>query len=199
MNFNGFIYNKLDVIRRDITDPVTGIPNEYGIYKWVYWPEFDTATISQSDLIDLLKIYSAKNFYIEEELTGLFKFQAKIWEQGYKENDNLFGLSTKKHGELQTFLSSRSNIVFFGDLFKEICFARPFYLGKANDLQQRIKNHMAGKSNVIPDITNKAIPEKDVWVGYKIIPSITTSPSLNTIFEEIYTRRVKPGLSIKPN
>jgi len=55
-----------------------------------------------------------------------------------------------------------------------------------------------GRTNVMKEITTRKIPEKDVWIGVKIIPAPTTT-NLNTIFEEIYSRAVKPGLTIKPN
>ena len=199
MDFNGFTYQRLNVLKKDINHPKTGIPNDYGIYKWVYWPKFNVKTISQIDLINLLKTYTTCNFYIEEELKGYFKFHAKIWEQGYKDNNNIFGLSNKSTLELESFLTVRANLPFFSDFFKEICFARPFYLGKANDLNVRLSNHIAGKSNVMPSIAAKGISESDIWIGYKIIPNSNLTPKLNTIFEEIYTRKVKPGLSIKPN
>lgn len=199
MKFNGFDFNTLDFLRKNLKDSVLGIPTTYGIYQWVYWPEFDDKTITPTALVTLLQSYSKKNFYIEEEFTGPFKFQAKIWEQGFRENNNMFGLTDKSHKELETYFSVRANITFFSDFFKEICFIKPFYLGKADNLRLRLSQHFAGKSAVIPQIVAKAISEKDIWVGYKEINKPAPGSKINTIFEEIYSRRVKPGLTIKPN
>lgn len=199
MNYNGFTFNKLDFLRKHLKDAVLGIPTDYGIYQWVYWPEFDKNTITPTQLVDLIKNYSKHNFYIEEEFLGTFKFQAKIWEQGFRDNDNMFGLSDKKHKELENYLSDRTNIDFFSTFFKEICFIKPFYLGKADNLRSRLSQHFNSKSNIVPQIIAKAIPEKDIWVGYKPISKPASGSKINTIFEEIYSRRVKPGLSIKPN
>ncbi len=199
MVINGFTFGKLDILKRNINDPVLGIPVKYGIYKWVYWPEFDDNSINHLDLIDLLISFSEKNFCIEEELKGTYKFRAKIWEQGYKENNNMFGLSDNKHRELMDFFTDRDNIKFFSQFFKEVCFSRPFYLGKANNLNQRLGQHFKGLTNVQNEITAQGIPEKDIWVGHKELPLFTANSSINTIFEEIYSRALKPGLSIKPN
>ncbi|WP_461116886.1 hypothetical protein [Spirosoma jeollabukense] len=186
-------------MKKNIDDPIDGIPSSYGIYQWVYWPDFDANLIKTKDLIDILKEYSLKNFYIEEEIRGLYKFHAKIWEQGFRDNNNMFGLSDKKNSELETHLLSRSNIISFNDFFKEICFVRPFYLGKANNLRSRLSQHFTAKTNVIPEIIKSGIPEQHIWVGYKEVKYNPTERAINNIFEEIYSRRVKPGLTIKPD
>lgn len=198
MLINGYKYNKLSFLSTNINHPTHGIPTDYGMYNWVYWPKFDENTITVADLTDLLIHYSSREFYIEEKLNGLFKFEGQIKEQGYKHNGNMFGLSDSKHKVLLQFLSNRPDLVFFSEFFKELCFTKPFYVGKSNNLRQRLSNHIRGKSNIIPEITIKGIPPQDIWVGYKIINAPATT-TVNTIFEEIYTRKVKPGLSIKPN
>src|SRR5690349_8371048 len=120
MNFNGFVFNTLDSLRKNLKDSVLGIPVSYGIYQWVFWPEFDDKTITVPQLVNLMKDYSKQNFYIEEEFLGAFKFQAKIWEQGFRENNNMFGLNDKSHKELETYFSNQVNISFFSDFFKEV-------------------------------------------------------------------------------
>src|SRR3990172_2342450 len=105
MDVNGFKFNKLEFLRKNIYDPTDGIPTLYGIYSWVYWPDFASTTILPAALISHLIDYTSKNFYIEEELVGLYKFEGKIWEQGYKLNGNLFGLSDDKNIALSTFLT----------------------------------------------------------------------------------------------
>ena len=199
MTINGFTFDTLDSLRKNLKDTVLGIPAAYGIYQWVYWPEFDEMTITQAQLVALLKDYSKQNFYIEEEFLGTFKFQAKIWEQGFRENNNMFGLSDKSNKELEDYFAIRANISFFSAFFKEICFIKPFYLGKADNLRLRLSQHFSGRSIIIPQIIAKAITEKDIWVGYKEINRPAPGSKINTIFEEIYSRRVKPGLTIKPN
>lgn len=201
MNYNGFEFNKLDYLKTNIDDPVDGIPPKYGIYQWVYWPAFDPNLISTNDLVNILIDYSAKNFHIEEEIKGKFKFHAKIWEQGYRDNQNMFGLNDTKHAQLVAYLGNRANIITFSDFFKEICFVRPFYLGKANNLRTRLKQHFAGAggSHVMGDLLARGVPEHHVYVGYRELPHTPVANAINNIFEEIYSRRIKPGLSIKPD
>jgi len=199
MEVNGFKFGKLDVLRKNISDSALGIPAEYGIYQWVYWPDFDERTISKLQLVNLIKEYSKQNFFIEEEFLGTYKFRAKIWEQGFRENGNMFGLNDKSDRELEDYLSDPLNLPFFSAFFKEICFIKPFYLGKANNLRSRLSQHFESKSKIVPQIIAKGIPEKDIWVGYKKIGQPSPGSKINTIFEEIYSRRVKPGLTIKPN
>jgi len=111
----------------------------------------------------------------------------------------MFGLNDSSNKELEDYFLNRSNIAFFSSFFKEICFIKPFYLGKADNLRTRLSQHFKGKSVIIPQIITKGISEKDVWVGYKEINKPGPGAKINTIFEEIYSRRVKPGLTIKPN
>ncbi|TKT93344.1 hypothetical protein [Dyadobacter frigoris] len=199
MKYNDFEFNKLDYLKKNVDDPKDGIPSDYGIYQWVYWPAFDADRIATNDLINTLKEYSSRNFYIEEEIKGKYKFHAKIWEQGFRDNANMFGLSDKKHSELEAYLRSRTNIQAFYEFFKEICFVRPFYLGKANNLRSRLSQHFSGKSNVIAEIVKSSVPDQHVWVGYRKLPFSPAESSINNIYEEIYSRRVKPGLTIKPD
>jgi len=199
MLYNGFEFNKLDFLIKNIDDPKDGIPNDYGIYQWIYWPEFDPLKISHADLMKLLLEYTVQNFYIEEEIIGRYKFHAKIWEQGFKDNSYIFGLSSTKSQELERYLRVKANLKNFSEFFKELCFVRPFYLGKADNLRSRLKNHFDGRTNVLPEIIAKGVPQHQIWVGYKKMPYSSTEPKLNTIFEEIYSRRIKPGLTIKPN
>lgn len=199
MKYNDFEFNKLDYLIKNIKDPKDGIPADYGIYQWVYWPEFDPLKITHTDLMDLLQEYTKQHFHIEEEIIGRYKFHAKIWEQGFKDNANIFGLSLNKSKELERYLANRANLPAFSIFFKELCFVRPFYLGKADNLRVRLKSHFDGKSQVLKEITAKAVPQNQIWVGYKKMTFSVTEPKLNNIFEEIYSRRIKPGLTIKPN
>ena len=184
----------MDILRNDVDI----FPTDYGIYNWIYWPEFDADNISPSKLKDLLINFSKADFQFEEDLTGLYKFRAKIWEQGYRDNKNIFGLADSASLELELYLQDRDNIRYFSGYFQLVCFARPFYLGKGNDLRGRIKNHLKGRTPVLPEIISKGIPEQEIWVGYKKVQA-PSGGALNTIFEEIYTRRIKPGLTKKPN
>lgn len=181
-------------------DPNNGIPELPGIYFWVYWPDFNSDFISKTALENLLVDYSSKTLQFPETLKGTYKFVAEIKEQKFDKNvDPLFGLSPSKKNQLLRYFDDRSNIKEFHAFFKEICFARPFYIGKANNLRTRlVKSHFRDKSYVVPEIRNQRINESEIWVGYKLVP-MNNNDQMNVIFEEILSRNVKPGLSKKPN
>jgi hypothetical protein len=188
-------------LRQYYKDPINGIPTDSGIYFWVYWPDFDSNTITVSNLETKLIEYSSKNLQFPEELWGRYKFIAEIKEQKFdKHSSPLFGLSPSQRQKLINYLSSsRNNIRSFDEFFKEICFTRPFYVGKANNLRSRLSNyHFKSTTEVIPEITRQQIPETQIWVGYKLIP-MNSNDEMNNVFEEIISRNIKPGLTKKPN
>lgn len=192
-------FQKLPYYEQYYADPISGIPNKSGIYYWVYWPTIKP-TISLDDLEKRLLEYSKNNLLFSETLVGKYKFQAVISEQWYRDNDNIFGLSEVKKNRLIKYLKSDpNNVKFFLEFFKRVCFSRPFYIGKANDLRKRLVNdHFKGNSEILPQIQQSKIPRTDVYVGYELIND-KASDRVNVIFEEIFSRRMKPGLTKKPN
>lgn len=199
MIVNSIRFEKLSYFKQYYADDINGIPKESGIYYWVFWPDFDPNMTTALNLSSLLKDYSDKTLYFKEILTGRYKFEAEVRELGYPANGNLFGLSPSKTIKLNNYLATASNRVLFHEFFKEVCFARPFYIGKANNLRTRLASqHFKGLTEVIPEIDGAGINYSDIWVGYKIIPD-PNDEDINTIFEEILSRRIKPGLTKKPN
>jgi len=201
MRFNGIPFEKLSYLKQFYKDPNNGIPVDSGVYYWVYWPDFDKQKITVSNLEKKLIEYSRKNLQFPEMLKGRYKFIAEIKEQKFdkeKDADPLFGLSESKKLSLLNYLQLRSNTITFYDFFKEICFARPFYIGKANNLRSRLAIHFKGNTPVLPELISQKISDSDIWVGYKKIPMNVMTP-MNDIFEEILSRTVKPGLTKKPN
>ncbi len=200
MIFNGIPFEKLSYLKQYYSDPVNGIPEDSGVYYWVYWPDFNPNTISLQKLEDKLKEYSKKNLQFPEILKGKYKFIAEIKEQRFDKNEApILGLSQGKKQKLLDHFSTRKNIVDFHFFFKEICFARPFYIGKANNLRKRlVHSHFKSKSDILPELMGQKINDSDIWIGYKLIP-IQINSQMNVIFEEILSRNLKPGLTKKPN
>lgn len=200
MIHNGIKYQKLSWLKQYYMDPTDGIPDKSGIYYWIYWPDFDSKIITKKKLETKLTEYSSKNLQFPEILRGPYKFIAEIKEQKFDKNRSPFlGLSPSKKIRLMNYFNNRSNINSFHDFFKELCFARPFYIGKANNLRSRlVSSHFRNKSNVVPEIQKQKISESQIWIGYKLIPMNATD-EMNVVFEEILSRNLKPGLSKKPN
>jgi hypothetical protein len=197
MVFNGILYNKLSYLEQFYADPLNGIPEQSGIYFWVFWPEYDPEEILPQDLIDKLAEFSSKSLQSPEEIVGRYKF--KVEEQRFEKKSNPFGLSESQKNKLINYISDSKNAMSFFEFFKEICFARPFYIGKAKNLRTRLgKQHFKSMTRIIPEIDRENIKHSEIWVGYKVIPAYGND-EISTIMEEILSRNIKPGLTIKPN
>lgn len=192
-------FEKLTYYEKSFANPVGGIPKESGIYYWVYWPNI-SKNINATDLEKKLLEYSKVNLLFSETIKGRYKYSAVISEQSYRDNGNIFGLSdTKKNRLLEYFRKDQKNIHFFIDFFERVCFSRPFYIGKANNLRTRlVSQHFKGTTEVMGQITNSGISRTEIYVGYELVND-TASERVNDIFEEIFSRKVKPGLTKKPN
>lgn len=202
MLYNNIKFSKLSFLEKYFDDPIDGIPTSSGIYYWVYYPEFDPATITLTDLVKSLQEYTSKSLRYKEELRGKYKYSVEVLEQGFSENGALLGLSPSKTKILTDFLSGGPlNVSMFHKFFIEVCFSRPFYVGKANNLRTRLasKHFKRVDSEILNEIDKEVINYTDIWVGYKEIPMLPTGEHLNVIFEEILSRTVKPGLTKKPN
>jgi len=198
MKFNNIKYLKLSYFKYHLDDEFDNIIDRNGIYYWVYWPKFNQDTITHDDLIKVLYDYTNKKLHYSEKFKGRYKFNGEISEQWFKINGNIFGFSNKKNKTLTDYLIDRNNIKSFAILFKELCFARPFYIGKANDLKNRLKAHFNYRTDILDQIDKIKIEHSEIWVGYKLIDD-PSKKGLNVIFEEFFSRTLKPGLTIKPN
>jgi len=199
MVFNSITFERLSFFKQYFADPVNGIPEKSGIYYWVYWPDFDHLSTAPTALNQLLYDYSQRALVFKESLKGLYKFEAEIKEQGYPDNGKLFGLSPSKALKLNNYFLDVNHRKLFRDFFQEVCFSRPFYIGKAKNLRNRLAlQHFKYLTEVLNEIDSAAINHSDIWVGIKVIPD-PGSDDINTIFEEILSRRIKPGLTKKPN
>jgi len=199
MIVNEIHFGNLSYLMSYFDDPIAGIPKTSGVYYWVYWPELDVSKLTLADVELKLMEYTGRSLFTSESIKGRYKFEAVVTEQWYPSNGQMFGLPLQKAQELRKFLTTPANAVVFADFFKEVCFARPFYVGKANDLQSRLGNqHFKRKTDVLSEIDTRSIPYSEIWVGWKEVKD-TSVPAINNIFEEIFSRRSKPGLTEKPN
>ena len=194
-----YSFKPLPFYEKYYANPVTGIPEKSGIYYWVYWPKMGK-NITVSGLEKRLLQYSRNNFLFAEKVKGQYKFEGMISEQWYKDNGNIFGLSEAKKNTLIDYLNDdRQNVQFFLEFFKRVCFSRPFYIGKANNLRKRlVEQHFKSATEILPHIKASKVSRSDIYVGYELVND-TASERVNVIFEEIFSRKTKPGLTKKPN
>lgn len=200
--YNKIKFQKLSFLEKYYDDPIDGIPITSGIYYWIYYPEFDPKTVTLPILENILETFTKKTLRYKEGIKGKYKFTVEVTEQGFGDNSTLFGLSPSKSKELIAFLShDRTNIEIFHTFFIEVCFTRPFYVGKANNLRQRLaKKHFKKiDSEILEEVDKQGIDYTDIWIGYKELPILPTGENINVIFEEILSRTLKPGLTKKPN
>lgn len=202
VTYNSIKFQKLAYLEKYFDDAKDGVPKKSGIYYWAYYPEFDPLTISVPDLLSLLETYTTKSLRYKEGLKGHYKYLVEVIEQGFSDNGTLLGLTPSKTSDLTSFFSQGiPNIQIFHTFFIEVCFSRPFYVGKANNLRDRlVKKHFKRvDSDILNKIDKETISYNDIWVGWKEIPTLATGEHINMIFEEILSRTIKPGLTKKPN
>lgn len=176
------------------------IPDKPGIYYWFYWPEYDLENITAEELLKKLKEYTHTNLRFPENFNK-FKYSISVSESLlYKNEKELLGLSTKKTEELILYLKENIvNVQQFAAFFQEACFLKPFYVGKANSLNNRLRQHFNKKndSHIIDKIELNKINFNNIWVGYKIL-EVSTNEIICNIYEETLQRIIKPGLTIRP-
>lgn len=189
---NGFAYKNLSYLEA-WTDDIT---LQEGIYSWVYWPNLTSKGTRLSDFIDSLNQY--KNVTLAyPEITQKFKFHVSVLESGFPKNDTLLGLSTDKEKRLLAFLKEEDNRKIFADFFQNLCFSRPFYVGKAVSLRSRLTQHFKYQTDLRFELERVNINPNQIWIGTKTI-NLTSDNQLSDIFEEILQRILKPGLTMRP-
>jgi hypothetical protein len=177
---------------------VADIPDTSGTYYWYHWPQFPDS-IARCDLIKLLQLFSSRNLIVSEEIFGLrnnIKITERIFELRNIDNTNtILGLSEFKSNELLKFIFNDDLCFsFFRDFFKEMCFSRPFYIGKAKNLRSRFVYHFERRNSKILDRLDEfEIPQTEVWISWKETPNLGDT-EMAYIFEEIIQRKLKPGL-----
>ncbi|MFD2891186.1 hypothetical protein ACFS5J_04070 [Flavobacterium chuncheonense] len=174
------------------------IPQEKGIYYWVYYPDIDPK-LSGDKFVEDLKKYSEVSLSLPEYFSDQ-KFHGMINEIWFDHTDenSVFGLSRKRSAQLIEYLNlSEHNRKNFVDFFKNLCFSRPFYVGMTENLKTRLSSHLAGTgSDILTNIESLNIKKNNIWISYSIFPEEFDS-KLIKIHEEIYQRFVKPGLTKK--
>jgi hypothetical protein len=214
MLVNGINYKRLSFLTARYKKDPALIPQKPGMYFWIFFPDFDPKTISINDFRDLMIYYTNSQPFFFEKIKGRYKYQGVIYENRFNfdfiksiqdpnatniESKTIFSLSTEKENKLLNELqSNRSHMEYFHSYFKELCFYRPFYVGKADNLFDRLEDHFNDQTEVVPEIKRRKIKMHDIFLGYKTIPT-TMQTDLNVILEEIFSKTVKPGLTLKPN
>jgi hypothetical protein len=197
---NSFKFNTLKYIQYDSSI----IPYTEGIYKWVYWPNIENFIHNEDEYWKMLCLFSTKRLAEFSNFSD-YKFEITVIESSFQrlnyKNIEPFGLSINKSECLKSYIRCDENRRKFNDFLKSVVFSRPFYVGKANNLQNRIKDHSNGNSKILKYIRDQEISNEEIWVGtYELnnLSHSTESENINDVFEEILQKIVKPGLSQRP-
>ncbi len=173
------------------------IPVESGTYYWYHWPQFSDG-ISKEGLNKLLLKYSNQSLNLDEELIGL-KNKVIIKERFFEQKtpiryNAILGLNQAKSLQLLDFIfCNHEAFIYFQNFFKELCFARPFYIGKAKSLRTRLGNHFDRvDSKILNHISERNISQTEIWITWSLTPPI--NEEISHLFEEIIQRKLKPGL-----
>jgi len=191
MEVNDFTYLNLSYLIHN--NRIKKIPTQEGVYAWVYWREFEPGIVSKDDLYEILQSYSNVDLEIPT-LFKNFKYEVKINERKFKSESNPFGISNDKNEALKTYLKSNTGYQAIYDLLKSVYFSKPFYVGKADNLQTRITEHCRANSKIMQALDKNEIQPKYVWVGYKKSIKVNNAV-INRVFEEVIQKVLKPGLT----
>lgn len=196
MKYNGFKYWNLSYL--DVDEYRREVSKEEGLYSWVFWPPLDSET-STEDILKILLHFQNVNLSYPEK-TVKFKFSVEVNESSFPRTSNLFGLSKDKADKLINYLSVPDNKEKFSVFFKDLCFSRPFYIGKATSIRKRLLQHITevNSSMIRQTLRQQKINSNQVWVGIKELSLSGKNEGLSNIFEEILQRTIKPGLTKRP-
>ena len=203
MDHNDLTFNYFTLKYVDIDQNV--IPTSGGVYKWVYWPNLENIVEDTDNYWNSLCAYSSKKL-VEESSFNDFKFKVTVAESSNMAcNSNYdvpFGLSDSKGSVLKYYLQEKENRRELNRYLKPIVFSKPFYVGKADNLYARIKDHISGNSKLLHYIRDQGINFEDIWIGYYVLNGINNQEkninNINDVFEEMLQRIVKPGLTKRP-
>ena len=175
------------------------IPSKPGVYSWSFWPfrEFHVNDSNFDELVRIVKKFGEINLNQPENANTGYKFSVSVVEQGL--NNNMLGLSEKKFELLIRYLQrSENNRKYFLDFFKKIILNKPFYVGKADNLNERLRQHFnRNNSDLLNQLENRKINFSDILINFEVIEEHLES-NINSVFEEITQRILKPALTKRP-
>jgi len=183
-------YSKLDNINE--------IPERSGNYYFFHYVNIPP-TYNIDQIWKKLIEFSQVDFENYEEGVGQ-KFFYKIGELSFRQYNlnSVLGLSERRQALLYDYLSKDpKNITNFLLFFRDLCFTRPFYIGKAIKLRSRIRSHIEGygSSRILNEIETRSIIKDNIWIAFEEI-QVQEDDILN-IFEEISQKFLKPSITDK--
>lgn len=172
------------------------IPETSGVYIWRYWPSLHG--LKSEDFIAMLQTWESSQPQFSESL-GNSRTVVSItrFPFGVLQSNTFLGMSLENE-KVKNFLealkgSEKTRELLAHTLECVISTAPPLYVGKADNLRKRLKDHFAGRSDVLGMIESANLCKDDVFISYIADPvSEITESSITTMLEEVVQRLGNP-------
>ena len=188
-------YKKLEFLRQYPNE----IPEKEGNYYWVYCP-WNCLDYSYEELMERLEKFSNIELSFSEEFKSR-RTRIEVNQITFKDYDKgtLLNIGLKDEAILKEYLEfSAKNRLFFIKFLRHLCFLKPFYIGKADDLQKRLKQHFSGSgsSPIMKRVRENDINFDEIFIGFQDL-EISEGENLKmlNIYEEITQKLLRPSLT----
>ncbi|MEZ9714383.1 hypothetical protein AB4267_16065 [Vibrio cyclitrophicus] len=171
------------------------VPSYSGIYIFRYWPQ--PRSYTKSDLTDFLKKIVQEFPVIEKEL--IVKNDSITYSRyalGYDCNKpfSSLGLTDKKIAQLESLLDEKEKIEPLCNVFEMMLYMLPpLYIGKANIISNRVKQHINRSSSTLLDkLDNANISHGDVYISFIEDKLSLPGKDMSDLMEIIFQRVTNP-------
>ena len=171
------------------------IPEACGIYIWRYWPTFDE--LPETGIRDALRAWQEAQPTIDEVIRSSRTEVTLSRRPLGSPTHGLFGLGPEKEQLLLDTLESShvARDALLAMLQCVVALAPPLYVGKADNLRTRLRQHLDPRSGIRESLRESNIPERDVYVSMIAEGFQSTADGVNVIIEEIVQRLTNPPLT----
>lgn len=186
-SIRGHMYSKLRRSRNKI-------PEQPGIYIWRYWPNFRDLD-SESLIEALAEMQSRYPQQTENLFNSRIQIDIKKTPFGLKNSNDILGV--KNQNKIEMFLKAikaeedvRQVLVHVLEIL--LSFSPPLYIGKADNLRNRLGDHFDNKTPLLGQLDKSDIPHDEIFISYVIDDLTMADTELTTNFEEILQRITNP-------
>lgn len=195
LNLKGFSFFQLkNLIDQNDEEFLAGKP---GLYVWRYWPSWKNPLEDKEQFLSTITDDVGATPSLERNLRNKkINVNVKISPLNHFNgtNKNPFNLSQIGRLQLAEFLSSSQNLNEFKscmDLFYS--FLPPLYIGKADDLFERLKTHMERGTPLLEKIFDLNISQSNIFISALLVKD--SSKEVLEVYETLLQRMCHPILS----
>tara|TARA_R110002072_G_scaffold211501_5_gene369091 strand:- start:849 stop:1481 length:633 start_codon:yes stop_codon:yes gene_type:complete len=170
------------------------IPAKSGIYVWRYWP-----TIPSLEADKLLDVVERLQQYYPSQIDFLMNSRVEITIErtpfGKPNEENFLGIKNRKKIEnIKQLLDKNEKVrqVFAHTLEMLVSSSPPIYVGKADNLRNRLCDHFDNKTELLGKIENADLPKDDIYISYILDELTEEDCEVTTSIEEILQRLTNP-------